>query len=274
MINGLMAEAQRGFAVLDDVDEGTIQRFIEWAYKGYYTGAEFHQEIKRSPSPLPRTEDNKCEPIESLPEPEQVFLDEEAEAIPIDDSLFAEVFEEPRLPPMPSSTVQPDFPERGGFKPFKKDKHKAKNKRELKESFLKHDYKVRRGMITLPSTRGNLGPSENYTEVFLSHARLYVFADMYDIQVLKTLALEELHSTLSNYTLYRSRAEDIIALLRYGYANTSCEGNGADLRKLLTDYMGFEMSTLMKDTKFRDVTIEDGGELLGDFMKMVTIRID
>lgn len=31
---GEMAEAQRGFAVIDYVDEDTVQRFIEWAYKG------------------------------------------------------------------------------------------------------------------------------------------------------------------------------------------------------------------------------------------------
>jgi hypothetical protein len=30
---------------------------------------------------------------------------------------------------------------------------------------------------------------------------------------------------------------------------------------------------LMRDTTFKDLMIEDGGELLGDFMKMVAIRI-
>ena len=48
MINGEMAEAQRGFAVLDDVDEETIKRFIEWAYKGYYTAVCFRKETLNS----------------------------------------------------------------------------------------------------------------------------------------------------------------------------------------------------------------------------------
>lgn len=40
-MNGHMAEAQKGFATLQDVDECTFGRFIEWAYKGFYTAAEF-----------------------------------------------------------------------------------------------------------------------------------------------------------------------------------------------------------------------------------------
>ena len=49
MINGGMAEAQQGFAVLDDVDEETIQRFIEWCYKGYYTAGHFRPARQQKP---------------------------------------------------------------------------------------------------------------------------------------------------------------------------------------------------------------------------------
>lgn len=37
---------------------------------------------------------------------------------------------------------------------------------------------------TLKTTppRSNEGPLEDYSEVFLSHARVYVFADKYDIE--------------------------------------------------------------------------------------------
>lgn len=42
MINGAMSEAQEGFAVLKDVDFETFNRFIQWAYVGYYSAADYH----------------------------------------------------------------------------------------------------------------------------------------------------------------------------------------------------------------------------------------
>lgn len=286
MINGEMAEAQRGFATLDDVDEETIQRFIEWAYKGYYTAGTFRQALDQAPE-------------QSLPEQEEVKGSQKTfGGFSLDETVYGEdgiedsfSWAQMRTP----ANVQDDLQERGyysrrkfgkkvrgGFdraaEPIEKVEHQAtKNRRELKESFLKYEYKVRRNTINLPPTRGNLGPSEDYTDVFLSHARLYVFAEMYDIQVLKTLALEELHSTLANYTLYQSRTGDVIALLRYIYANTSSEEGDSDsqiLRKVLRHYMGCEIGVLMKDPRFKDLMFEDGGDLLGDFMKLVALWIE
>jgi len=102
-----------------------------------------------------------------------------------------------------------------------------------------------------------------------------VFAEKYDIQALRTLALEELHHILTLYTLYRCRTGDIIALLRYVYANTRMpEAGDEELRILMRDYMGHEMSVLMQDEEFKDLMIEDEGALLGNFMEMVALRIN
>ncbi len=148
-------------------------------------------------------------------------------------------------------------------------------RQELKASFIRREHAGRREITSLPPTRANRGANEDYTEVFLSHARLYVFADKYDIQPLKTLALEELHDTLATYTLYRGRTGDILALLRYVYANMGESARGGeDLRMLLRDYLGYEMSISMKDGEFKVLMVEDGGPLLGDFIKMVAKRIN
>ena len=40
MIHGSMAEAQKGFATIEEVDQGTFSRFVEWLYWGYYHAAE------------------------------------------------------------------------------------------------------------------------------------------------------------------------------------------------------------------------------------------
>lgn len=256
MINGRMAEAQNGFAVLEDVDKGTFERFMEWAYKGYYTAANYDLEASVPPRPV-------------------LSIKEEGNAT----EGIAEATEWGDMPPALEEILVPvpEPPEYLGWGTSKKDKKikKAKTGQELKEPFLCREYTVRRDVISIPPTRANRRENEDYTEVFLSHARLYVFAEKYDIQPLKTLALEELHSTLAIYTLYRGRTRDIIALLRYIYANTGVSTRGGDtLRTLLRDYVGCEMSILMKDGEFKDLMIEDGGPLLEDFMEMVAKRID
>ncbi|KAA6407795.1 MAG: hypothetical protein FRX48_08146 [Lasallia pustulata] len=264
MINGRMAEAQNGFAVLEDVDKGTFERFVEWAYKGYYTAGNYDLKASVPPSPVLsiKEEGNATEGMR-----EATGWSEE---VPPLEAPTEEVFFVERRPDSDS----PFFGVRGTFKKDKKSK-KAKTGQELKERFLCREYTVRRDAISIPPTRANRRENEDYTEVFLSHARLYVFAEKYDIQPLKTLALEELHSTLAIYTLYSGRTGDIIALLRYIYANTGVSTRGGDtLRTLLRDYVGCEMSILMKDGEFKDLMIEDGGPLLEDFMKMVAKRID
>lgn len=255
MINGQMAEAQKGFAILEEVDEGTFERFIEWAYKGYYTAADFKLKASSPPSPVSSSKE-ECETTEWIQEPsaDTPHAEPPAEAEPL--------------------TEQPiDWGWRD-LKSGKKSK-KGKTRQELKALFTCREYTVRRETTSVPATRANRGANEDYTEVFLSHARLYVFADKYDIQPLKTLALEELHNTLATYTLYRDRTEDILALLRYVYANTGESARGGeDLRKLLRDYVGYEMTVLVKDRDFKNLMVEDGGPLLSDFIKMVAKRIN
>ena len=255
MINGAMAEAQKGFAVLEEVDEGTIKRFIEWAYKGYYTAADFELEDTIHLSPvLPKQE--KCE-ISGWTEGPT------AESSAVTTVNYVEL----------DPTIEIEWG--SGTSAKSKWGKKAKMSQELKESFLHRKYTVRREVISIPPTRANRGANEDYTEVFLCHARLYVWAEKYDIQTLKTLAFEELHRTLAIYTLYRERTGDIVALLRYIYANTGVRAKGGkDLRTLLRDYIEYEMSVLMKDEDFQGFMIEDGGPLLQDFVKMVAKRID
>ncbi len=65
-----------------------------------------------------------------------------------------------------------------------------------------------------------------------------------------------------------------MALLRYIYVNTGEPVDGVeDLRTLVTTYMGYEMNALVKDRAFKELKIEDGGALLGDFMSVVEKRI-
>ena len=274
MMNGSMTEAQEGFATLEDVDEGTFVRFIEWAHKGYYTAANFSTAINSPPAPRSQSVEETVHALqEDVLEPE--ILPDVVGLAP------AEPYE---------GLSQDEFLGLGPVQSYKKGKKGKKAMRsswgnedvpddrelkgDLKEAFKSRTSTVRRGVVEAPSPRPNKNPEEDYTDVFLSHAQLYVFAEKYDIQSLKMAALEELHATLVVYTLYNIRTGDIIELLRYVYANTCKPQEGVDnMRSMITQYVGYEMDVLMEAAEFGEVMIKDGGDLLRDFMKAVSTRI-
>ena len=290
MINGHMTEAQSGFAVIEDVDEGTFVRFIQWAYNGYYEAGEFKIDSPTADSTSPNGKMGsepylkKLAPGAEGPYPEGSLVEdivdfnrEEHEAT-VEDTVEV-ISEEDR-------DYSTRWERSSGLTKSTKSEKKVKkvgyistgtssaSRRILKESFIRRKPLVRKEAINISPPRPNQASNEDYTEVFLSHARVYVFAEKYDIQLLKALALDELHATLQNFNLYPERTGDIISLLRYIYANTGEIVDGVeDMRSVLKHYLGFEMYTLMKDNDFGDLMIEDGGALLGDFMKMVEQRI-
>ena len=119
--------------------------------------------------------------------------------------------------------------------------------------------------------RANQGPREDYTNVFLSHAQLYVFADKYDIQPLKMLALHNLHQTLLIYTIYAERIGDITALIEYCYENSGAANDGGEaneLRVLLTDYVRWRLGALVNSLKFRNFLCLVGGDIHDDFLQV------
>lgn len=267
-MNGPMAEGQQGFATLEDLDKGTFVRFIEWAHKGYYTAAK-HTVVELE-SPFTLGSDNHDEVVRYIDgmtppaEPEQ------------DLSPPVVAWPQPKKGKKKAKTHLSDGwgNDAWGFNGELRKEGAEGTKEELKKAFFGRIYTVRQSVLEIPPPRPNKKPKEDYTDVFLSHARLYVFAEKYNIQSLKLLALEELHATLDIYTLYNVRTGDIIALLQYVYANTSESMKYVeDMRALMTRYMGYEMEILMEDREFGDLMIVDGGPLMRDFMTLVAKRI-
>ena len=276
MINGEMSEAQKGYAVLEETEQSTFDRFAQWMYKGYYEPGEPFDQPLDEPSQGTRSID---EEITSPLPPESVNPDIDIPSlapdavIPMARPLFygyQELMDSPRI--KKSKKV---LPYKAGSKhQIEIPTSKSTSRKELKESFIRRKPVIRRTCIDIRPPRPNQTSNEDYSEVFLSHAQLYVFAEKYDIQDLKMLALDNLQNVLTVYTLYEERTGDIVTLLRYVYENTGEPVEGTeDMRTLLGLYMGYEMDTLMKDAGFRNVMINDGGALLDDFMKMVRKRI-
>lgn len=144
---------------------------------------------------------------------------------------------------------------------------------ELKESFLTLQFREDGDERTVLAPRANLSPSEDYTDVFLSHARVYVFAEKFDIQPLKRIASGVLHETLSIFTLWPDCVGDVVALARYVYNETVRPAHGSErMRSLLKRYIGYEMDVLIEAVGFRDL-LEENRDFLDDFCSIVKVRL-
>ncbi len=143
----------------------------------------------------------------------------------------------------------------------------------MRESFLKLQIYGPEDELISSVARANTAPSEDYTNVFLSHAHVYVFAEKFDIRPLKRLALKNLHQTLEKFTLWPECVGDIVVLARFMYNPMAEPANEAEsLRNILKRYIGYEMDVLIGAADFRDL-LEENRELLDDVCSMVRERI-
>ena len=234
MINGHLSEAQQGFATLEDVDEETFVRFIHWAYYKDY------------------------------PAPEHTLVESNSETSA-----------QRSIPETPKDTYRELDDDRDDDKRGWPHQYSSSWKGSLRKSFNTQYDSLGRGYsvdASMPGPRVNKSPEEDYSKVFLGHARMYVFAEKYDIQSLRTLAQRKLHKTLSNFTLFPERVGDITKLLEYVYANTAEAVDGIeDIRTMLAHYTGCEMEMLIKDEEFKDLMLHDG-DMLEDFLKLFASR--
>ena len=245
MIHGSMIEAKQGFATLEDVGLNTFLRFVQWLYHGYYDAA------------APRS-------LASL----------ETCQTPIRETRNAESCNYGGGSDYDGGSVACVEDYDGGSCQYCGRNSTYKVSDQAKERFVQRSYTVRNVTNGSPQPRPNSNKPADYSEVFLGHARLYVFADKYDVQNLKVLAMEELHATLAVYTLYQERTVDIVRLLRYVYANTAESKDGVeDLRTILIQYMEAEVDILIKDENLEELMLQDGGPLLADLMKVIREKL-
>lgn len=95
---------------------------------------------------------------------------------------------------------------------------------------------------------GDNGPDDDCTEVFLSHARVYVFADYYGISTLQYVSLRKLREALIRYTLYEEGVSDLVQLLEYSFGNTADNADQQDpLRDLVCIYIACNMEFCVAD---------------------------
>jgi len=110
---------------------------------------------------------------------------------------------------------------------------------------------------------------EGYTPIFLCHARLYKFSDRYVCKKLMNLALQKLRLTLARYIFHKERASDVVELINYTYAHTLDSDQRCDrLRALVLDYATCYFRELIQDLSFVEL-LREGGPFPSDLMSKV-----
>ena len=145
---------------------------------------------------------------------------------------------------------------------------------QLRKEFLSQNFlngQIRDCLVMECGVMPNRTPEEDYTPVFLGHARLYVFADKYGISILRALSLDKLHRTLTYFTLFSERIGDILALARYAYKNTPNYENEVvdDLRRLVTQYIVCQFWAFENTDEFYSLLEEGGQPFIRDWWNLV-----
>ena len=280
LVSGPLREAKEGCAWLEDVDEHTFSQVGQYFYTGDYKATD--PAIILDSSNVPAENSNPAGELAN----ETRFKDnvhgmDEGFGLAVEEEPVGEPGLAPLEPPVYNTLPGWNFDANlsKGYKkkkgsPMFSDGPPAAVK--SKKSLLWEDFKSlsypRSGPEFKP--RKNHEACEDYTEVFLGHARLYVFADKYSIDHLRSLCLQKLHQTLVKFTLYEERVGDIVELLRYGYSNTADHTNSHDaLRLLIIRYAACVVEKLLRNEDFRSL-LEDPGQLAKDLVEEMLKRLD
>ncbi|KAH6852511.1 hypothetical protein B0T12DRAFT_353470 [Alternaria alternata] len=256
LVSNGMVQSQEGSVEYPDMDACDFARFVEYAYRNDYT-------------PPSWTMDERT--LEEL----------QLEALEAEQALAAEQAEETLRSSAVVTETLVDLNPYTGLKTSKakrEAKMRAKAAREtqsLRQSFGERQYlmqneprmQIQRDFVP----KGNSKRTQDFTPIFLAHARLYTFACMRLIDPLKRLALYKLHQTLLLFKLYSRRVGDVIDLARYAYdhgEDRKPNGTIEDLRKLVVEYIVCEVSTIGKHEAFA-ILLQEGGEFVVDFWGII-----
>lgn len=259
-----MSEAKEGCAFLEDTDEHTFLRFSQYAFTGDYTTA--NPEILSDAPSIPTT------PTSNNPFPDSVNGVSEPSFFP-ETVALTEFANDPR-----------DLP----YRPFfKYDKKKGKmlkpgwpipvlpvlsKKSTLWDTFKSQKYPISKPLFQVWEKHEVY---ESYTEVFLDHARLYVFAEKYDIDPLRSLSLQKLHRILVDSDTGNALVkEGILDLIQYSYSNTVDPPGSTDpLRLLVISYAACVIEDLAKTPDFHS-RLEESGSAATDLVVQMLQRLD
>jgi hypothetical protein len=285
LVNGDLVEAKGRSAELKDVEPADFVRFLEYAYHRDYTPPTWiHDDSANTVVHRPELLVAE-EPSPAKPPPDDVPADVPDDApadFPADfpDDFPADVPDDIPEPPYEFEPEPPAIVSPSGNASYNVSNKKKKGRETDDMSTLRSKFQIRTNaggkapnadMLKEFEPKSNSSADQDFTPVFLAHARLYTFADMRLIYPLRSLALDKLHKTLTGFQLYNQRVGDIVKLARYAYdhgSDRSTEGTVNSLRQLVVEYMACEVETVGKHEDFK-AFLEEGGEFATDLWEIV-----
>ncbi|EHK44586.1 hypothetical protein TRIATDRAFT_35595, partial [Trichoderma atroviride IMI 206040] len=231
LLNGSMKEANEHCVYWEDVDEKTFLRFAQWAYTGEYSPAE----------------------------PDLITASAQLASL--------------KLSSTPKASVDNTARSLASFNiniclQCRKTPQKVSKKQSMIQAF--NDNKGFSSPTILHTPRKNTESYEEYSEVFLSHARLYTLADKYDIPELRKLSLHKIYVSLKEFTLYPNRIGDVVKLVSYSFENTI---TGDRLRTLLVDYCTCILEDMLENEGFKDL-VDKSPDFAFELIRKLGNRLD
>ncbi|KAL6864587.1 hypothetical protein J3F83DRAFT_143103 [Trichoderma novae-zelandiae] len=262
LLNGRMREATEQCVSWEDTDEKTFIRFGEWAYTGDYTPGE--SEILLDASQIATSQQNSADvpQVQPMVNSLRLLLDvgnKDLEGpsthcgqyswVPSSSEHYCKICSSLHIPLTVCSRCR--TPRHTFCAECRKGPAMVSTTHRIMYIFDSNDEYKTQTAIQTPKI--NEDSCEDYTEVFLSHAKLYVLADKYDIPKLRQLCLHYLHATLMTFNLHQDSVEDIVNLVKYSFKNTVEKDK---LRNLLVQYSACFTREITKSVFWQDLVAE------------------
>lgn len=203
MMNLPMSESESRCANIPDLEVEDFVRFCEYAYRGDYSVPQYHvRESSTANGTLspPRSQSVEDDVTASPPNEAEDFIFDEPpnEAIPADDGWAPIV-------PKKKKETKKEACKRCKSSTSSRILRKKWQNREF-EGYQTAKNEVLEQCVPVGNTSGN----QDFTPVFLSHARLYRFAGQKLVGPLQALTLHKLHCTLKDFKLFVNRIDDVL----------------------------------------------------------------
>lgn len=114
----------------------------------------------------------------------------------------------------------------------------------------------------------NARMDDDFSNVFISQAKIAIFADCYGIKELTRLSMHKLHHALSSFRLSGPRVLDIVALARFCYDSPAPKS----LRKLVICYLACIVESISHIDSFTEL-LKENVEFAADLVPFLVSRI-
>lgn len=273
-------------SLVREVDKETFARFAEWIYTGTYTAAApesmaqqtvvvppYAPESKLTDSPPIEAEEPSAEPPPPIEEAQDFW-----------DGASVEAVQDPY-----------DTHDEGWGRPSSKKKKKGKRARqnlvwpdeddaiapEAEEPTEVYEARMRPVLVleeSLPvgpfiiedNTILPTNPAMSNSAHFLSHAKLWSFANKNGITKLCDLTTRRLSSSLQDVRYHQERVEDLTDLARYVYIYP---GDGSlTIRRTIASYTSAHFAELVRTPRFERL-LRNGGQFVTDTCQLLGQRL-